>query len=49
MLDAINRHKNDDPPEFVSAVRQEIIDFTDGQPQSDDITMLCLKYYGQEP
>jgi len=39
--------KNKDIKEIVGNVRQEIHKFADGAPQSDDITMLALRYRGK--
>ncbi len=35
--------------EIVAGVRQDVVQFTQQQPQSDDITLLALKYLGYPP
>lgn len=36
------------PKELLAAVRKDVDEFVHGAPQFDDLTMLCLRYYGQE-
>jgi sigma-B regulation protein RsbU (phosphoserine phosphatase) len=40
--------QNKDVTWMVNEVRQEILNFTRGAPQYDDITMLALKYHGKD-
>jgi hypothetical protein len=35
-------------PDIVSGVRQDITQFTEGRPQSDDISLLALMYRGEK-
>ncbi len=42
--DVLNLHKNDDDKALCDAVMKEIDTFTEGEPQSDDITMLSVTY-----
>jgi sigma-B regulation protein RsbU (phosphoserine phosphatase) len=47
LKNCLDKHKNKEITEIVRAMRQEIFDFAKGAPQSDDITMLVLKYKGK--
>ena len=38
--------KNHNVTEMIHGVREDVRDFAQSAPQSDDITMLALKYYG---
>lgn len=46
MLKALNKAKNFKPKDLLVAVREDVDNFANGEEQSDDITMLCLEYYG---
>ena len=46
MLDALNEDPDADPQTILKNVREGIDGFVSGAEQFDDITMLCLKYYG---
>ncbi len=46
MLAALNENPDGTPKELDNAVRTRIYQFVKDAPQFDDITMLCLKYYG---
>jgi sigma-B regulation protein RsbU (phosphoserine phosphatase) len=46
LLKSISALSSSDLQEIVSAIRQEIARHAQGQPQSDDITFLALKYNG---
>jgi serine phosphatase RsbU (regulator of sigma subunit) len=35
-------------PEIVAGVRQDITQFTQNRPQSDDISLLALKFRGEK-
>ena len=48
MLDALNRKEYVSAEEMLSGVKEEIDTFVGDAPQFDDITMLCLNYYGKE-
>ncbi|MGN0342745.1 MAG: PP2C family protein-serine/threonine phosphatase [Roseburia sp.] len=48
MLAALNRNPLESPEEILSAVKEEIDSFVGDAPQFDDITMLCLNYYGKD-
>ena len=48
ILAALNRNPDASPAKTVENVKNGIDDFVDGAEQFDDITMLCLKYYGPE-
>jgi sigma-B regulation protein RsbU (phosphoserine phosphatase) len=43
---SVSGSRSSDPTEIVNAVKQDIILHTQGQPQSDDITLLALKFNG---
>ena len=42
----LNQDADAGPEELIRRVHDEVDRFADGAPQFDDITMLCLKYYG---
>ncbi|MCL2108385.1 MAG: SpoIIE family protein phosphatase [Oscillospiraceae bacterium] len=44
LLEKANLHSGLCPEEFITAIKREVDDFADGAEQSDDITMLVLKY-----
>lgn len=46
LADALNQMPDAEPQELIRHIREEVNRFADGAPQFDDITMLCLKYYG---
>lgn len=46
MLAALNRQPDAEPKELDKNVREALKEFGGGAPQFDDITMLCLKYFG---
>ncbi len=46
MLEALNRNPEESPAEVLHSVREAVDGFVMDAPQFDDITMLCLKYYG---
>ncbi len=46
MLDSLNRQPDANPETVLSNVMDGINEFVAGAEQFDDITMLCLKYYG---
>lgn len=46
MLEALRRTENGTPEEILASVRQEVRNFAGAEPQSDDLTMLCLRYNG---
>ncbi|MCR5342833.1 MAG: PP2C family protein-serine/threonine phosphatase [Butyrivibrio sp.] len=48
MLSALNEDPDADPITLDKHVRNRITEFVKDAPQFDDITMLCLKYYGAE-
>lgn len=48
MLDALNRRPCASAEELLLGVKEEIDYFVGDAPQFDDITMLCLNYYGKE-
>ena len=48
LTDTLNEHPDADPETLIRGVHAAVDDFVEGVPQFDDITMLCLKYYGQQ-
>lgn len=48
MLAALNRNSTASPQELLQAVKEDIDAFVGEAPQFDDITMLCMNYYGKE-
>ena len=48
MLEALNRNPNALPPKLLPQIKAEIDSFVGEAPQFDDITMMCIQYYGAE-
>jgi serine phosphatase RsbU (regulator of sigma subunit) len=48
MLESLNRDPSRTPKELDEAVRADISSFAGEAAQFDDITMLCIRYYGKE-
>ena len=48
MLEALNRDTSLNPEEVLTSVRAAVNDFVKDAEQFDDLTMLCLKYEGQQ-
>ena len=48
MLEALNAAGNASPEETLKALKRSIVEFENGAEQFDDITMLCLDYFGPE-
>lgn len=46
MLDALNRDPEADPQGVLKNVRAAVDEFTEDAEQFDDLTMLCMEYYG---
>ena len=46
MLEALNETKNFNANEILTHMKKSVDDFTGEAPQFDDITMLCLRYFG---
>ena len=46
MLEALNRTQNNSASEILASMKTAVDDFTVNAPQFDDITMLCLQYFG---
>ncbi|HOU35822.1 MAG TPA: SpoIIE family protein phosphatase [Candidatus Omnitrophota bacterium] len=47
LREALSGHKDQDVPGLVKNIRQDVFDFVRGAQQSDDITMLALRYKGK--
>ncbi|MCR4764242.1 MAG: PP2C family protein-serine/threonine phosphatase [Lachnospiraceae bacterium] len=47
LVESLNRHADAAPGELIRQVREDVDQFAGGAPQFDDITMLCMKYYGK--
>ena len=48
MLEALNNLENESPKETLDAMSECLERFVDGAIQSDDITMLAIKYIGRQ-
>ena len=48
LTDILNRNADMAPEELIRHVHSAVDSFADSAPQFDDITMLCLKYYGAQ-
>lgn len=48
MIDALNKNSNLTSHEILVNMKREVDEFTGDAPQFDDITMLCLRYFGEE-
>ena len=48
MVEALNHNVNAAPAELLAAVRSELDAFVGEAPQFDDVTMLCLDYFGPD-
>ena len=48
LVDALNEAKDKTPEEIAVSVRQSVNEFANGADQYDDLTMLCLKYNGND-
>ena len=48
MIDALNKKADAPIDEILAEVKKDVDDFTGDAPQFDDITMLGLRYFGQE-
>ena len=46
MVEALNRNPEASPEEILETMSRQIAEFVGSADQFDDITMLCLKYYG---
>lgn len=48
MLDALNSSPDTSPKDLIENVRKEINTFAGKAPQFDDMTMLCMRFFGKE-
>ena len=48
MIDALNNIHDDSVSEIINEMKKAVDDFTGEAPQFDDVTMICVKYYGCE-
>ena len=48
MVEALNTIESPDPKGVLQKVTEEVEQFTEGEPQFDDITMICLQYKGTD-
>ncbi len=44
MLEALNRHRKDEPEELLDHIHEDVNEFVGDAPQFDDLTMLAMKY-----
>ena len=49
MISALNEDPDAEPKAVLTAVKKSVDEFVGDAPQFDDLTMLCLKYYGPAP
>jgi sigma-B regulation protein RsbU (phosphoserine phosphatase) len=47
LLDCVNKTGAGQPEAIIHAIRTEVLQFANGAPQSDDITMLAIRYLGK--
>lgn len=47
LLDCVNKTGAGQPEAIIHAIRTEVLEFANGAPQSDDITMLAIRYLGK--
>ena len=48
LIEALNRSPDASPEDILKNVRSAVDGFVKEEPQFDDLTMLCLKYYGKD-
>ena len=48
MIEALRTAENKPPKDIIEAVDLAINNFADTAPQFDDVTMLCIEYFGKE-
>jgi serine phosphatase RsbU (regulator of sigma subunit)/anti-sigma regulatory factor (Ser/Thr protein kinase) len=48
LKDILSNHKDKDIKGLINTMRQDVFDFVRGAPQSDDITMLAVRYNGKQ-
>lgn len=48
LLASLNKDPDASPEELIRRMHDDVYAFAEGTPQFDDITMLCLKYYGPQ-
>ncbi len=48
MLNALNKFENESAQEILTEMKLAVDNFTGDAPQFDDITMLCLRYFGKD-
>ena len=46
MLNTLNNNKSSSPKELLNCMRIDVDKFSDGAEQFDDLTMLCIEYFG---
>ena len=49
MLSALNKVPDGSPEVILEKVRESVDEFVDQAPQFDDLTMMCVKYHGNNP
>lgn len=47
LVSTLGRNRNAQPKEIILQVADAVREFADGAPQFDDLTMLCVKYFGK--
>lgn len=48
MIDALNKDPLADPKTLLANVREDVDRFVGEAPQFDDLTMLAIRYFGQD-
>ena len=48
LLASLNKDPDSSPEELIRRMHDDVYAFAEGTPQFDDITMLCIKYYGPQ-
>ena len=47
LVSTLGRNRDAQPKEIILHVADAVREFADGAPQFDDLTMLCVKYFGK--
>ena len=47
-ISVLNKNKDAEPQKLLEAVTEDVGIYAEGQPQFDDLTMLCIQYKGKE-
>lgn len=47
LIDSLNQHQSLATSELINTIGSEVVNFAAGKPQSDDITMLAVRFFGK--